>query len=267
MTHCEIKILGCGGSGGVPLATGYWGNCDPTNPKNRRTRSSIMIRTERTTIIVDTGPDFHAQTLLHNIRNIDAIIYTHEHADHINGIDDVRYAAINRRIQGEKDFLMPIYGYPETIEVMKKRFDYIFYGDSTGLYIPLLKAHTIDYFEARQIGDIPIQFFPQTHGKATSTGLKIGDIAYSTDVSELSEDSLKNLQNVKTWIVDCGQFDSEKTTVHANLDKVLQWNETVRASRVILTHLKPAEDYNVVHQSTPDYIEPAYDGLTLETVL
>lgn len=267
MIECEIRILGCGGSGGVPLATGYWGNCDPHNPKNRRTRAAILIRTERTVIIVDTGPDFHAQMLKNNVSKIDAIIYTHEHADHTNGIDDVRYAAIHRRIHGEKDFLMPIYADEHTISDFKQRFNYIFNGDKNGLYAPLLVPNIIKNNQNLEIGDISIRFFPQIHGYGSSLGLLIGDIAYSTDVSEMPEESLNKMKGIKTWIVDCGQFDTDKTTVHANMDKVLRWNETVGAKHLILTHLKPSEDYDVMNAATPNYIEPAYDGLSLKTIL
>ena len=267
MTQCEFIILGCGGSGGVPLVTGYWGNCDPSNPKNRRMRSSIAIRTARTCVVIDTGPDFHEQTLRHNISNIDAVMYTHEHADHINGIDDVRYLAIKKRINGHKDYKFPIYGSFNTLESIQNRFDYLFHTDPQGLYIPLIDTHIIEPYKNMIIGDIAIKPVPQMHGAGESMGFIAGDIAYSTDVSELSDEALKALNGIRVWVVDCGQFGSDQTTVHANFEKVLQWNDTVQAEKLVFTHLKASDDYNEMMNGTPDFIEPAYDGMILTTLI
>lgn len=267
MTKFKITILGCGGSGGVPLVTGYWGKCNPNNPKNRRMRASIAIRSGSTSVVIDTGPDFHVQTLTHQIDHIDALIYTHEHADHINGIDDARYLAIKSRILGDKNYKLPIYGGFSTLESIQNRFDYLFHTDPSGLYIPLLDTHVIEPFKHFQIGDISIMPIPQMHGAGSSMGYIIGNAAYSTDVSELSNEALKALKGIKTWIVDCGQYGSENVTVHANYETVLKWNEFVKAERLIFTHLKPSDDYEEMMSATPDYIEPAFDGMVIETSL
>ena len=271
MSNCEIIILGCGGSGGVPLATGYWGNCNPDNPKNRRTRSSIAIRTERTCVVIDSGPDFHAQTITHSINNIDSIIYTHDHADHINGIDDVRYLAIKQRIAGESDYIFPIYADHPTLDAIENRFDYIFNASKDGLYIPLLEKNYIsDNYDQISIGDICFKPFEQIHGSGRSLGFIINNkVAYSTDVSNFDRAVLESLNGIDTWIVDCGQFGSvtENLTVHPNIERVMEWNEIVKAKKLYLTHLTPRDDYNVLNNATEDYIEAAYDGLVIDATM
>lgn len=265
--NVEIIVLGCGGSGGVPFATGHWGRCNPETLQNRRTRASIAIRTERTCVIVDSGSDFREQVNRENIQKIDAVIYTHDHADHVNGIDDVRYAAIKRRINGEDNYIMPIHGDEDTLNSIKERFPYMFRTSKDGLYFPLVAPQTVEKNEVLSIGDLNIQSFIQVHGNGQSLGYRIGDIAYSTDVSAFDEDQLEFLKGIKTWIVDCGQYgaDTADLTVHPNLETVLKWNENIGAEKLYLTHLTPRSDYNVVNSETADYIECAYDGLKLKT--
>ena len=265
MSKGEIIILGCGGSGGVPLACGHWGNCDPLNPKNRRTRSSIAIRTPKTCLVIDTGADFHNQTLINKIEKIDAVLYTHDHADHVNGIDDVRYLAIRQRVLGDQEYMLPIYTDKETMRSIQHRFDYLFRTSPDGLYFPLLDCHTIDE-GSLQIGDINMDLFYQIHGRGKSFGIKIDDVGYSTDVSDFEKEKLLWLKGIKTWIVDCGQFgsDSQHLTVHPNLERVLEWNDIVQAEKLYLTHLTPRNDYDVINETTPDYVEAAYDGLKIK---
>jgi phosphoribosyl 1,2-cyclic phosphate phosphodiesterase len=268
MTQCKITILGCGGSGGVPLASNFWGDCDPSNPKNRRTRASIWIRTARTSIVIDAGPDFHAQTINYNIDHIDAIIYTHAHADHTNGIDDVRYLAIKQRILGDKEYQFPIYADQSSMNEMVERFPYIFKESKDGLYRPILEKNIIsESLEPLTIGDIKLEPFWQIHGSGRSLGFKIGDIVYSTDVSDFDMKVLQSLKGIKTWIVDCGQFGSktEDLTVHPNIERVMGWNNIVGAERLYLTHLTPRDDYDTVNVNTSDNIEAAYDGLSIKT--
>jgi len=262
----EITILGCGGSGGTPLICGHWATCDPNEPKNTRTRPSIMIRTPQTSVIIDTGADFRAQTLRENITHIDAVVYSHSHADHIHGIDDVRYASIKRRINGEDDFIMPIYGTNNTLSYLKKTFEYMFKVSDDGLYIPLVQPHEIEESGTLTIGDITIQHFGQIHGAGRSLGFRIGNVAYSTDVSGLEKDAFEKLKGIDTWIVDCGQFgaNDEDLTVHPNIGTVLRWNETVGAKHIYLTHLTPRCDYQEINDATPDYVECAYDGLKIK---
>jgi len=265
----DIIILGCGGSGGTPLTGGHWGACDPAEPKNKRTRPALAIRTARTCVVIDTGPDFREQTLSNNISDIDAVIYTHDHADHVNGFDDVRYAAIKRRIHGENDFIMPIYATEETLSSVQDRFPYMFRTSPDGLYYPLIQDNILSASGSLTIDDIQMTYFPQIHGMGTSIGFKIGTVGYSTDVSDFEMESLQKLRGIRTWIVDCGQYGAadEQITVHPNLDRVLKWNETVQAEKLYLTHLTPRHDYQTINNETPDYIECAYDGMIIQAEL
>jgi phosphoribosyl 1,2-cyclic phosphate phosphodiesterase len=263
MTKCIITVLGCGGSGGVPLATGHWGDCDPKNPKNRRTRSCLWVKTEETSLVIDTGPDFHEQTMRAGIDHIDAVLYTHDHADHVNGIDDVRYLAIKQRVNGDQDYMFPIHLNQKTFDSLKYRFEYLFKTSDDGLYRPLFDTNIVESGQDITIGNINMTLFNQIHGANSSLGIRIGDFTYSTDVSDFDDSVLQSLKGTKTWIVDCGQFGFDETTVHANYDKVLRWNDIVQAEKLYLTHLTPRIDYDVMQSKTPDHIEPSYDGLTM----
>ena len=268
-TDVEIIILGCGGSGGTPLVGNHWGNCDPSEPKNTRTRASIAIHTARTCVVIDTGPDFRTQINREDIGNIDAVIYSHAHADHIHGFDDVRYASIKRRINGEDDYMIPIYAQKNTLNDIKAIFPYMFKVSDDGLYRPLIQDNELQYSDSLTVGDITIQTFDQIHGAGQSMGFRIGDIGYSTDVSEMTDAGLNALNGIHTWIVDCGQYgaNEEDLTVHPNLERVLRWNETVQADKLYLTHLTPRTDYQTTNEETPDYIECSYDGLKLKASL
>lgn len=265
-TDIEIIVLGSGGSGGVPFATGHWGRCDPNTPQNKRTRPSIAIKTQSTCVVIDSGADFREQINREGIDSIDAILYTHDHADHVNGIDDVRYAAIRRRINGDDEYVMPLYGNVDTLNCIKQRFAYMFKTSQDGLYFPLVQPKIISENAIIKVGDLEIQSVTQIHGAGKSFGYRIGDIAYSTDVSSFNVDQLERLKGIKTWIVDCGQYgaDTADLTVHPNLETVLKWNETVSAENLYLTHLTPRSDYNIVNSEIPDYIKCAYDGLRLK---
>jgi phosphoribosyl 1,2-cyclic phosphate phosphodiesterase len=269
MGTATITILGCGGSGGTPLITNYWGNCDPNEPKNARTRPSLAIETDSTTVIIDTGADFRAQTIRENITKIDAVIYSHAHADHIMGMDDLRYAAIKRRIHGEEEFILPIYANEMTFIEMKKAFGYMFKTSDDGLYIPLIDETIFETGQNLSIGNLQLGTFKQIHGAGQSVGFRLGDIGYSTDISEMTEDGYETLKGINTWIVDCGQYGqaTEELTVHPNLEKILKWNEIVQAEKLYLTHLTPRHDYNFINNATDCYIECAYDGLRLQTSL
>lgn len=261
----EVIVLGCGGSGGTPLTTGFWGNCDPENPRNRRTRASVAVRTGRTCVMIDTGPDFREQTIRENITHIDAVLYTHSHSDHVNGIDDVRYAAIKQRILTENEVKIPLYADETALNDIKNRFFYMFTASSDGLYVPLVETNLIRDNSVIKIGDIAVQSFVQIHGYGRSLGFRVGDVTYSTDVSDLDKTALDIIKGTKTWIVDCGQYGADITTVHANYAKIMEWYEIIKPEKIYLTHLTPRNDYASINNETPDYIECAYDGLRIRT--
>lgn len=255
----------------------YWGDCDPDNPKNRRTRSSIHVETDELSILIDTGTDFRDQCNRENLKCVDAVLYTHAHSDHINGIDDLRYMAmLNRR-------KIPVYGHPATIEEIYGRFSYLF-TNRNSLYKPLLLTNTLDdqALNTNQALDIynfdtsdgkdeqtlkatlNIDVIYQNHGQTFSLGYRFGDFAYSTDVSHFSQDALDCLKGIKTWIVDCGQFGQDFTEVHPNFDMVLDWNSHVKAENVILTHLPVRADYDTMINALPNGYTAAYDGMKIE---
>ncbi|MES1151015.1 MAG: MBL fold metallo-hydrolase [Dongia sp.] len=255
----KVTVLGCGGSGGVPLIGGDWGRCNPSNPKNRRRRVSVLVEHQGHTIVLDTSPDFRAQMLDAEVKKLDAILYTHDHADHTQGIDDVRFMRSFNK--GER---IPAYGAPETLRTLTERFPYVFtqVTDGSGhLYKPFLEARTLEGpFELCGLAVTP---FEQGHGFGTkSTGYRVGPMAYSTDVVELPEAAFEILQGLDLWIVDCLRFEPHLT--HANFEKAIGWIERLKPKHAILTHLNHQTDYDAVKVKCPPGVEPGYDGLSVE---
>jgi phosphoribosyl 1,2-cyclic phosphate phosphodiesterase len=256
----KATILGCGGSGGVPAVGWGWGKCDPANPKNRRTRVSLLVEaaanSERpTTVLVDTSPDLRQQLLAAEVDRIDAVIYTHAHADHVHGIDDLRglNVAMGRP--------MDIYADPETLGVIKRRFDYVFEPLNADYpYKPTVVAHEIG--GAFSIGAVDAVPFWQDHGYSRTLGLRFGPLAYSTDVVGLDEAAFDVLEGVDTWIVDCLREEPHPT--HSHLAQTLSWIDRVRPRRAILTHMNTLLDYEALRAKLPLGIEPGYDGMVLE---
>jgi phosphoribosyl 1,2-cyclic phosphate phosphodiesterase len=249
----KITILGCGSSGGVPLITGDWGACNPNNPKNRRRRASILIQVAGKNILIDTSPDLREQLLAAGVWNIDLVLYTHDHADHIGGMDDLRqiYMKTQRSI--------PVYADTATLTHLKKTYSYIFTTLDT-LYPAFLEGREIEGiidFEAIQI--IP---FLQHHGHRSSLGFRIGDFAYSTDLIDMPEESYRMLQGLKLWIVDC--LRDEPHVSHAHFDQTICMIERIQPERAILTHMTHSLDYDELRSRLPPGIEPAYDGMVLE---
>ena len=259
----RVTILGCGGSAGVPHiggadGTGDWGACDPADPRNRRTRSSIVIeggQGER--LLVDTGPDMRTQLLACAIPRVDAILFTHAHADHITGLDDVR---ILNRIAGRP---LPAYGTQRTLDELGRRFDYAFKPwKPPGFYRPVLETHAVAFGDTMRAAGLEVALFEQDHGFQPTMGLRAGPFAYSTDVVTLDDAAFAALAGVDTWVVGCFQRNAHST--HASLSRVLGWAERVGARRTVLTHMGPDMDWAWLQARLPAGIEPAADGLTLD---
>jgi phosphoribosyl 1,2-cyclic phosphate phosphodiesterase len=255
----KVTVLGCGGSGGVPLITGDWGRCNPGNPKNRRRRVSVLVEQGDTTILIDTSPDLRAQFLDAGVTRLDAVLYTHEHADHCHGIDELRAFG-----NGRKDGAIPAYGMAGTLDLLRQRFRYIFEqsGDGSGvLYRPLLEARIVD--GPFIVKDIPVMPFVQDHGYGTTTtGYRIGGMAYSTDVVGLDDAAFAVIENLDLWIVDCLRYEPHPT--HAHFDLTLSWIARAKPKRAILTHLNHLLDYDDLASRCPPGVEPGYDGLVVE---
>ncbi|MNH49307.1 putative hydrolase [compost metagenome] len=255
----EIVILGCGSSGGVPRGDGDWGDCDPGEPRNRRTRCSMLARRHgpdgSTSVLIDTSPDLRQQALAAEIRHVDAVLYTHDHADQTHGIDDLRVFAIHarRRIQAWMD--------PATHHALTTRFDYIF--ESHHGYPAILEAQRIPpHGEAWDVdgagGAIPVVTFDQAHGPIRSVGYRLGPVAYSSDVSDLDEAALEAVRGADLWIIDALRYTPHPT--HAHVDKALDWIARAGAKRAVLTNLHIDLDYNALSASLPDNVEVAFDG-------
>ena len=256
----RFTILGCGSSPGVPRIGGDWGNCDPNNPKNKRRRASLLI--ERfgadgtTTIVVDTGPDFREQMLDANVGAADAVIYTHSHADHLHGIDDLRSFVINRRER------VNVWADETTSRQMHKAFGYCFQTPKGSSYPPILVEQRITagqkFVVEGQGGPVPILPFEQQHGGIHSLGFRIDNVAYSSDVSALDDRALPHLNDLDVWIVDALQYREHPS--HFSLDQAVGWIDKLKPKQAYLTHMHTPLDYETVQNETPDHITPAYDG-------
>jgi len=253
----RVTILGCGGSGGVPLIGGSWGDCDPANPRNRRLRASILVQQGDTTVVVDTTPDFRQQLLNAEVGRLDAVLYTHGHADHLHGIDDLRQV---KYLTGE---MVPIHADAGTLAEIRRRFAYVVEekANESGFYTPLAQPRIID--GRFTVGDLDVVPFEQDHGfSATTLGFRFGPVAYSTDLVGLPEAAFETLAGVELWIVDCLREKPHPT--HAHLQRTLDWIERVRPRRALLTHMNATLDYDRLLAKCPPGVAPAYDGLVVE---
>jgi phosphoribosyl 1,2-cyclic phosphate phosphodiesterase len=253
----RVTILGCGGSGGVPLTGGIWGNCDPAEPRNRRRRPSILVQQDDTTILVDTSPDMREQLLDVGIRRLDAVLYTHDHADHVHGIDDLR------PICGLMKAPIPIWSDAGTLATLQERFGYCFRPHENFELVvrPVLVPHIFD--GPFSVGGIEIVPFVQDHGWTTSQGFRFGRFAYSTDAVRLDEHAFAVLEGIDTWIVDCVRLEPAHP-VHAHWPVTRSWIERVKPRRAILTHMNQTMDYASLCSMLPPGVEPGFDGLTFE---
>jgi phosphoribosyl 1,2-cyclic phosphate phosphodiesterase len=263
----NVRILGCGSSGGVPrLADGtpYWGACDPENPKNRRSRCSILVtrRSEEgeTRLLVDTPPDMREQLLAAGIGRLDAVLITHDHADQLHGLDDLRVVTLN--IKRRLDLWSDRGG----LEGVTKRFDYCFQSPPGSDYPPILNACEIpEPFERFELsgagGPVPVQAFGQRHGRIRSLGYRFGPFAYSPDVDALDDAAFATLEGVDCWILDALRHAPHPS--HAHLALSLEWIARVKPKRAILTNMHVDMDYDTLRRELPPGVEPAYDGMTL----
>lgn len=237
---------------------GDWGACDPAEPRNRRTRSSIVVegRTgER--LLVDAAPDMRAQLLACAIPRIEAVLFTHAHADHVLGIDDIR---ILNRIANR-----PLDAFAEgrTMAELHRRFDYVFKDWTTPYFFrPVLVPHVLQFGGVVETCGLRLQSFEQDHGVMPTLGFRIGGFGYSTDVVKLGEPALALLAGVEVWVVDC--FQRQPHLTHAHVDQVIAWYEQVKPRRMLLTHMGNDLDWSWLRSHLPPGMEPAYDGLVLE---
>ena len=265
----EITILGSGSSGGVPRlggpdGAGNWGACDPTNPKNRRSRCSILVRRISpagvTRVLVDTAPDMREQLLRVRVADLDGVLITHDHADQLHGIDDLRLVTIHQRRR------VDVHADAPTSEAILSRFSYCFVQAEGSDYPPIANLHMIaEPFVPFAIGGaggpVPVLAFGQRHGLMRSLGFRFGPIAYSSDVNALDEAAFAALSGVECWIVDALRYTAHPS--HAHVAQTLEWIARVKPKRAILTNLHIDLDYETLKRELPPTVEPAYDGMTV----
>jgi phosphoribosyl 1,2-cyclic phosphate phosphodiesterase len=259
----KVKILGCGGSAGVPMVGGVdglgdWGECDPQEPRNIRTRASIVLEAaDGQRLLVDAGPDLRGQLLANGIGRVEALLVTHGHADHIMGMDEIR--PLNRTLGA----VIPVFTDEQTLGELKTRFEYIFRPSTAPVfYRPALEPRIVTVGQVVEIAGMPVQLFRQDHKVLDTLGLRVGSFGYSTDVVAMPEESFAALEGVDTWMVDC--FQRNPHSVHAHLEMVLEWAARLKPRRTVLTHMGTDMDWAWMQANLPPGIEAAYDGMVLD---
>lgn len=265
----RVTILGCGSSGGVPRiggegGAGHWGACDPSNPRNRRRRCSALVERVSdagvTRVLIDTGPDVREQMLSACVPQVDAVFYTHDHADHIHGLDDMRALALSQQTQ------VPAWADARTSDVLLNRFEYIFVQPEGSMYPPIMTLH--------QIGDGPFSAdgpggsvtatpIRLPHGRIEALGFRIGGVAYAPDLHDLPQAAREELRGLDMLIIDALRYTPHPS--HAHLDLTLEWIADLRPRRAIVTNLHVDMDYDTLKGALPEGVEPAYDGLTFDS--
>jgi phosphoribosyl 1,2-cyclic phosphate phosphodiesterase len=261
----RATILGCGSSPGVPRIGNDWGACDPSEPRNRRLRCSLLIerRDERgaaTTILIDTGPDLRQQLLAANVKRLDAVLYTHAHADHVHGIDDLRAFWIQSHQR------LPVYADAATQARLDQAFGYCFRTPAGGAYPPILEANLIEAGRAFTIGGPggPVSFLPfvQTHGDSYSLGFRVGGLAYSCDISAVPSEAVDVLRGLDVWIMDALRYQPHPS--HFSVREALTEIDRLKPRHAVLTHMHLDLDYARLKRELPANVEPAFDGMAID---
>jgi phosphoribosyl 1,2-cyclic phosphate phosphodiesterase len=260
----KFTILGCGSSGGVPRPALGWGDCDPRNPKNRRRRTSLLVERRGnsgiTRALVDTSPDLREQLLDADVDWLDAVFFTHAHADHTHGIDDLRALVMRHRRR------VDVYLDEPTASALRARFDYCFQSPPGSEYPPIVTEHRLESGRSVTVngegGSVTALPLLQEHGGIVSLGFRFGGFAYSCDLSGLPAASATALQGVNVWVLDALRYRPHPS--HFSVDDALEWIRRIRPGRAILTNLHSDLDYEELRRRLPAHVEPAYDGLTIE---
>lgn len=257
----KFTILGCGSSGGVPRLGGHWGACDPENPKNRRRRCSMLVErisdAGTTRVLIDTSPDLRSQLLDTGVGELDAVVWTHSHADHVHGLDDLRMIVFNmrKRLQTWAD--------GDTQNDLLSRFGYAFVQPKGSPYPPILEMNTINgpWSIEGAGGAIELHPFEVNHGSIEALGFRISGLAYLPDVAEMTEEAWDAVEGLEYWVLDALRRDPHPT--HAHLEKSLEWIERAAPRRAVLTNMHIDLDYETLKAETPENVTPAYDGMVI----
>jgi|SRR5690242_637284 phosphoribosyl 1,2-cyclic phosphate phosphodiesterase len=260
----KFTILGCGSSGGVPRPAFGWGDCDPTNSKNRRRRTSLLLERRGTCgitrVLVDTSPDLREQLLAAQVDWLDGVVFTHEHADHTHGIDDLRALVMSKHRR------IDVYLDEPTAAALHARFGYCFRSPPGSEYPPIVTEHRLEPYKPIVIqgegGPIAALPLPQEHGNIASMGFRFGNLAYSCDLSGLPAATAAALEGLDVWILDALRYRPHPS--HFSVEDALHWIGVLRPSRAILTNLHSDLDFDQLRAKLPSHVEPAFDGLTIE---
>lgn len=258
----RFTILGCGSSGGVPRLGGHWGACDPENPKNRRQRCSMLVEriTDQgvTRVLIDTSPDLRNQLLTAGVGELDAVFYTHQHADHVHGLDDLRMIVINMRRR------LKVWADGATTDALISRFGYAFVQPEGSPYPSILELN--DLHGPTTVtglgGTLTLTPFRVGHGAIDSLGFRIGSLAYLPDVAEMYDAAWKAVEGLDVWVLDALRRDPHPT--HSHLSQSLEWIARAAPKRGVLTNMHIDLDYDTVMSETPKMIDVAYDGMVIE---
>jgi phosphoribosyl 1,2-cyclic phosphate phosphodiesterase len=261
MAELRFTILGCGSSGGVPRLGGHWGDCDPAEPKNSRRRCSLLVQRVsedgETAVLIDASPDLRAQLLDAGIGRLDAVVFTHAHADHVHGLDDLRMIVFNMRRR------LPVWADGPTSDALLYRFGYAFVQPEGSAYPPILDLHTIEGDVTIEGAGGPVTFrpFEVRHGNIDALGFRIGDLAYLPDVSDIPPAAWPVLEGLDCWILDALRRTPHPS--HAHLERSLDWIARARPRRAVLTNMHIDLDYRTVLAETPEHVVPAHDGMAI----
>jgi phosphoribosyl 1,2-cyclic phosphate phosphodiesterase len=259
-----LTILGCGSSGGVPRIGNYWGKCNPAIPQNRRQRCSAIVEKNSgngvTRVLIDTSPDLRQQLLTAGVGAIDGVVYTHAHADHTHGIDELRAVALNMRRR------IPVWADEHTADALFKRFGYAFQTPEGSAYPPILDLSLIKPPEAVDIsgegGLVSVRPFEVEHGDIRALGFRVGDIAYTPDINGVPQESCSALEGLSCWVVDALRRTPHPS--HWSLPQTLEWISYFTPKRAIITNMHHDLDYDALCVELPPHIRPAYDGMRLD---
>ena len=259
MANLSFTILGCGSSGGVPRLGGNWGDCDPSNIKNQRSRCSLLVERKGTEgitrVLIDTSPDMRSQLLKANVGRLDGVVYTHEHADHVHGIDDLRMIFFNMRKR------INVWADTKTQKALLQKFGYTFIQVEGSPYPPILEMFTIEgqFSIDGPGGKIIFNPFEVQHGTITSLGLRVEDVAYIPDISEMNKLAWDQIKKTNIWILDALRRTPHQS--HTHLNQSLGWIEKSGVGQGILTNMHIDMDYETLKNELPKNVEPAYDGM------
>jgi len=261
----RVTILGCGSSGGVPRLGGDWGACDPSEPRNARSRCSALFEritpAGRTAVLIDTSPDMRSQLLRANVGRLDGVLYTHAHADHVHGIDDLRMIVINMRAR------LPVWADAPTHAALMERFGYAFVQPEGSMYPPILDINLMEDNVTINGAGGPLTFtnFTVPHGSINALGFRVNNVAYLPDVADIPDNVWPDLEGLECWIVDALRRDPHPT--HSHLAQTLGWIEKVAPKQAVLTNMHNDLNYATIRDETPAHIQPAYDGLHIDSPL